>query len=41
VWVVSESGSPTYQDKGGRPDTPMLTRINRRDLADLQPGSCW
>lgn len=38
AWVLSESGSPHYQSLGGRPDVPMLSYV---DLRQLPPGRCF
>ena len=37
-WVISESGSHHYQTLGGRPDVPMLSFVDFRQLAD---GRCF
>lgn len=39
LWVVSESGSRLYQDKG-RPMTPTLARFDTGDVADWDAPDC-
>jgi hypothetical protein len=39
LWVVSESGSRLYQDKG-RPMTPMLSRFDTSDVDDWAEPAC-
>jgi hypothetical protein len=38
AWVISESGSHHYQSLGGRPDVPMLSFVDFRELA---VGRCF
>ena len=39
LWVVSESGSRLYQEKG-RPMTPMLARFDTSDLGSWAAPAC-
>ena len=38
AWVISESGSHHYQSLGGRPDVPMLSFV---DFRELTQGRCF
>ena len=40
LWTVSESGSRTYQEKGGRPVVPMLARFDLSEVEHWQGTTC-